>query len=111
MTLPEGTLKISTLKVTPTTGTVDYGDDLQITVATENGTDGQGYAATSRDLDIARLVNTTAIPDDNGVGTFTIQTGANAGGKDGTTIIDITGINTGARKEVTINVSASGAAT
>ena len=111
VTLPEGTLKISTLKVTPTTGTVDYGDDLQITVVTENGTDGQGYAATSRDLDIARLVNTTAIPDDNGVGTFTIQTGANAGGKDGTTIIDITGINTGARKEVTINVSASGAAT
>ena len=111
VTLPEGTLRISTLKVTPTTGTVDYGDELQITVVTENGTDSQGYAATSRDLDIARLVNTTSIPDENGVGIFTVNTGDNAGGKDGTTIIDITGINTGARKEVTINVSASGAIT
>ena len=110
VTLPEGTLRISTLKVTPTTGTVDYGE-LQITVVTENGTDSQGYAATSRDLDIARLVNTTSIPDENGVGIFTVNTGDNAGGKDGTTIIDITGINTGARKEVTINVSASGAIT
>ena len=111
VTLPEGTLRISTLKVTPTTGTVDYGDELQITVVTENGTDSQGYAATSRDLDIARLVNTTSIPDENGVGIFTVNPGDNAGGKDGTTIIDITGINTGARKEVTINVSASGAIT
>ena len=111
VTLPEGTLKISTLKVTPTTGSVDFGDDLQVTVVTENGTDSQGYAATSRDLDIARLENTTAIPNDNGVGVFTIKTGINAGGKDGSTIIDITGINSGARKEVTINVSASGAIT
>ena len=111
VTLPEGTLRISTLKVTPTTGTVDYGDELQITVVTENGTDSQGYAATSRDLDIARLVNTTSIPDENGVGIFTVNTGDNAGGKDGTTIIDITGIITGASKEVTINVSASGAIT
>jgi len=111
VTLPEGTLRISTLRVTPTTATVDYGDDLQITITTDGGSDPQGYAATSRDLDIARLQNTTAIPDDNGVGTFTVQTGANAGGKDGTTIIDVTGINTGARKEITINVSASGAIT
>ena len=111
VTLPEGSLRISTLRVTPTTATVDYGDDLQITVATDGGSDPQGYAATSRDLDIARLQNTTAIPDDNSIGVFTIQTGANAGGKDGTTIIDVTGINTGARKEITINVSASGAIT
>jgi len=111
VTLPEGTLRVSTLNVTPTTATVDFGGDLQITVQTEGGTDPQGYAATSRDLDIARLQNTTAIPDDNGVGIFAVNTGAQAGGKDGTTIIDITGINTGARKEVTINVSASGATT
>tara|TARA_R100000773_G_scaffold44078_1_gene43970 strand:+ start:673 stop:1245 length:573 start_codon:yes stop_codon:yes gene_type:complete len=109
VTLPEGTLKISTLNITPTTATVDFGSDLQITVATDNGQDPQGYAATSRDLDIARLQNTTSIPDENGVGAFVIQTGALAGGKDGTTIIDVTGINSGARKEVTVNVSASGA--
>lgn len=109
VTLPEGTLKISTLNITPTTATVDYGADLQVTVTTDNGQDPQGYAATSRDLDIARLQNITSIPDENGVGVFVIQTGGNAGGKDGTTIIDVTGINSGARKEVTINVSASGA--
>ena len=111
VTLPQGTLKISTLKVTPTTGSVDYGDDLILTVVTENGTDSQGYAATSRDPDIATLQDTTSTPDANGVGNFTIQTGPNAGGVAGQTIIDITGINTGARRQVTLTVSASGAIT
>ena len=111
VTLPEGTLRISTLNITPTTASVDFGSNLQITVTTENGSDPQGYAATSRDLDIARLDNTTSIPDANNVGLFNVVTGASAGGKDGTTIIDVTGINTGARKEITITVSASGAIT
>ena len=111
VTLPQGTLKVSTLKITPTNGTIDYGDDLQVTVATENGQDGQGYAATSRDPNIAILQNTTATPDANGVGVFTVQSGANAGGSSGETIIDFTGINTGARKQLNITVSASGAIT
>ena len=110
ITLPEGTLKIANLKVSPTSGTVDYGTDLVISVSTENGEDTQGYAATVRDIDIGALTNTTATPDTNGVGTFTIRTGANAGGKQGQTIVDITGINSGARKEFTLTVSASGAA-
>ena len=83
---------------------------MNIEVATNNGEDSQGYAATIRDTDIGVLTNTTSSPNVNGVGTFTILTGANAGGKAGQTIMDITGINSGARKEFTLTVSASGAA-
>ena len=110
ITLPTGSLKIANLSISPTSGSVNYGDDLSITVATNNGEDSQGYAATIRDPDIGALNNTTSVPDANGVGTFTILTGANAGGKAGQTIMDITGINSGARKEFTLTVSASGAA-
>ena len=107
VTLPQGTLKIATLSVTPTVGTVNYGDSLTLTVRTENGADSQGYAATSRDPDIGRLSSTVAVATD-GAATFTVQTGVNAGNKSGSTVIDITGVNTGARKEVTLTVSASG---
>ena len=110
ITLPQGTLKIATLRVTPTVGTVDYSDDINITVTTDNGSDNQGYAATSRDPDIAKLTNATSIVN-NGIASFEVRTGTNAGNKSGTTIIDITGINTGARKEVTLTVSASGTTT
>ena len=61
-------------------------------------------------MDIGVLTNTTAIPNANGVGTFTVRTGANAGGKAGQTVVDITGVNSGARNEFTLTVSASGAA-
>ena len=81
-----------------------------LNVSTQNGEDSQGYAATIRDVDIGALTNTTAAPNANGEGVFTIRTGANAGGKSGQTIVDITGINSGARKEFTLTVSASGAA-
>ena len=110
ITLPRGSLKIANLQISPTSGTINYGDNLSVTVNTENGSDVQGYTATVRDTDIGALENTTAIPNENGVGTFTVRTGANAGGKAGQTIMDITGINSGARKEFTLTVSASGAA-
>ena len=110
ITLPSGTLRIANLSISPTSGTINYGDHLAITVVTNNGEDVQGYAATIRDNDIGVLENTTSTPNANGVGTFTILTGANAGGKAGQTIMDITGINSGARKEFTLTVSASGAA-
>ena len=110
ITLPKGSLKIANLQVSPTSGTVGYGTDLTINVSTDNGDDSQGYAATIRDTDIGVLTNTTSAPDVNGEGVFTIRTGANAGGKSGQTIVDITGINSGARKEFTLTVSASGAA-
>jgi len=110
ITLPKGSLKISALSVTPASGTVNYGDNLTISVSTDNGQDPQGYAATVRDTDIGVLNNTTSTPDANGDGVFTVRTGANAGGKSGQTIIDITGVNSGARKEFSLTVSASGAA-
>lgn len=107
VTLPQGTLKISTLKLQPVIATADFGSDVRVEVSTESGTDSQGYTATSRDLDIARLDNTKATPDGNGVGIFTVRTGANAGGKSGDTKIDIIGINTGARKEFSLTISAT----
>ena len=110
ITLPTGSLKIANLSISPTSGTINYGDDLNIEVATNNGEDSQGYAATIRDTDIGVLTNTTSTPNVNGQGVFTVRTGANAGGKSGETIIDITGINSGARKDFTLTVSASGAA-
>ena len=110
ITLPKGSLKIANLQISPTSGTVNYGTNLVIDVSTDNGEDSQGYAATIRDTDIGVLTNTTAAPNENGVGVFTIRTGANAGGKSGQTVVDITGINSGARKEFTLTVSASGAA-
>ena len=110
ITLPKGSLKIANLQISPTSGTINYGENLSVSVSTNNGEDSQGYAATVRDTDIAVLENTTASINENGVGTFTLQTGANAGGKSGQTILDITGINSGARREFTLTVSASGAA-
>ena len=110
ITLPKGSLKIANLSISPTSGTINYGDDLSVSVSTNNGEDSQGYAATVRDTDIAVLTNTTTTPNENGQGVFTVRTGANAGGKSGQTIMDITGINSGARKEFTLTVSASGAA-
>lgn len=107
VTAPQGTLKISTLKLQPTIATADFGNDVRIEVSTENGTDSQGYTATSRDLDIAIIESIKAIPDENGTGVFIIKTGANAGGKSGNTKIDIHGINTGARKEFTLTISAT----
>ena len=78
---------------------------------TNNGEDTQGYAATIRDTDIGVLANTTATARRKWSRRFyNVRTGANAGGKAGQTIVDITGINSGARKEFTLTVSASGAA-
>ena len=36
-----------------------------------------------------------------------LKTGSNAGGKSGQTIVDITGVNSGARKEFTLTVNPS----
>ena len=110
ITLPKGSLKISALSIRPTSGTIDYGDTASIEVSTADGNDPQGYAATIRDPDIGRLSSNIAQLNANGVSVFNVQTGANAGGKSGQTIVDITGINSGARGTFTLTVSASGAA-
>ena len=100
-------MKIANLQISPTSGTVNYGTNLVINVSTQNGEDSQGYAATIRDTDIGVLTNITAPINANGVGVFTIRTGSNAGGKSGQTIVDITGVNSGARKEFTLTVNPS----
>ena len=63
ITLPKGSLKIANLQISPTSGTINYGDDLNVLVATQNGEDSQGYAATVRDTDIGVLMNTTSNPN------------------------------------------------
>ena len=100
ITLPKGTLKIANLtNFTYLWYCWLWNRFSTIDVSTENGEDTQGYAATIRDTDIGVLANTTAPPDANGAGVFTIRTGANAGGKSGQTIVDITGINSGAQEK------------
>jgi hypothetical protein len=108
VTLPEGSLKIATLNIVPSVATVNYGDTVTFNVNSVNGEDTQGYSSKSRDTDIAKLVNAKETPNDEGSATFTVQTGANAGGKNGTVIIDVLGINTGARSTYQLTVSASG---
>lgn len=107
ITLPSGTLKISTLSVDPTSAVTEFGSNVSISVSTLNGTDSQGYSASVRDTSIAVLQNIRATPNVNGVGIFTLSTGENAGGESGTTIVDIIGVNTGARKEFTVTVNPS----
>ena len=107
ITLPRGSLRISTLALNPTIATANYGDSVTFTVLTENGEDSQGWSAVSRDTDVARLNSTIVTPQD-GVGTFTVLTGANAGSKSGVVRIDISGVNTGARSVFQLTVSASG---
>lgn len=108
ITLPEGSQKIATLSINPTNATVDYGDTVTFTTHTDNGEDSQGYTIVSRDTDIAKVANSKETPDANGEAIFTMYTGANAGAKAGTVILDITGVNSGARGTFTLTVSSSG---
>ena len=107
ITLPQGSLKISKLALSPAEATANFGDTVLLGVSTENGEDPQGYSSVSRDTDIARLDSTKAIPED-GQATFNIATGLNAGSKSGVVKVDVTGVNTGARATFSLTVSASG---
>jgi len=107
LTLPKGSLKISVLNVNPTNITVDFGDIASFVVSTANGEDPQGYSAKSRDTDIATMVNNRETPDTNGNATFSINTGTLAGSKSGLVVIDVVGLNTGARSTVNLTVSSS----
>jgi hypothetical protein len=108
VTLPKGSLKISTLTLIPTNATANFGDSVPVKVSTTNGEDGQGYTAISRDTDIARLDQPLLQPNENGEVLFTLLTGANAAGKSGVVVIDFIGVNTGARSELELTISASG---
>jgi hypothetical protein len=106
ISLPKGSLKISILSLAPQKATAAFSDTVTLTVSTDNGEDPQGYIASSRDTDIAKMDNTKALPED-GIGTFSILTGVNAGSKSGLVKVDVTGVNTGARAEFELTVSAS----
>jgi len=107
ISLPQGSLKISKLTLSPSEATSDFGDTIRLSIKTENGEDSQGYSGVSRDTDIARLDSTKALPE-NGEAIFNISTGLNAGSKSGLVKVDITGVNTGARGTFALTVSASG---
>jgi len=110
ITLPRGSLKIATLKVKPTQAVTNFGESVVFTVETENGDDPQGYVATVRNTNIASLQVKKLLPDENGIATFNLLTGANnpVGGVSGTTIADVLGINSGGRSTFQISVSSSG---
>lgn len=108
ITLPKGSLKIATLTLRPAKATTNFGENVTFTVETVNGDDPQGYSATVRDTDISVLDNSKELPNENGIATFTLKTGANASGKSGVTKVDIVGINSGGRAEFELTVSASG---
>ena len=105
--MPRGTQRISTLTLNPAQATANYGDDVIITVTTVNGEDSQGYYAVSRDSDIGTLQDLRVPLGADNTGRFVVKTGANAGGKTGQTTVDIVGVNSGARKEFQLTVSAS----
>lgn len=107
ISLPRGTQRISTLTLNPAQATANYGDDVVITVTTVNGEDSQGYYAVSRDSDIGTLQDLRVPLGADNTGRFVVKTGANAGGKTGQTTVDIVGVNSGARKEFQLTVSAS----
>jgi len=107
ISLPRGTQRIATLNLKPSSATANYGDDVVISVETVNGEDTQGYYATVRDKDIGILQDLRVPRDADNLGRFVVKTGANAGGKTGETTIDIVGVNSGARKEFILTVSAS----
>ena len=104
ITLPQGSLKIATLILKPTQATANYGNDVIFTVDTDNGEDSQGWIATSRDTDIAEFEERRVLPDTNGIGTFTINTGL---GKSGLVFCDVRGTNSGAFSQFSLTVSAS----
>ena len=108
ITLPKGSLKIATLIITPSQATSNYGEDVTFTIKTDNGDDPQGWVASVRDTDIAKMKNNKVTPDSNGLGSFIARTGIAAGGKSGLTLIDIVAVNSGARGTMQLTVSASG---
>lgn len=104
ITMPKGTLRVSTLTVQPSSSTVSFGSSLTFSVLTENGSDPQGYTATVRDENIAVLTTESVSINAENVGVFTLRTGSNGGGNSGNTIVDIVGNNSGSRGTFSLTV-------
>lgn len=113
ITLPQGSLAIGYLTSTPTELTLTRRNSTNllapktgvISVQTVDGFDSNGYIAISRDPSIATVTNSNiqSQRDDqnNTVAIVTVVSGI----KDGTTIIDITGKNTGSMISIPVTVS------
>jgi len=108
ITLPKGSVTVPTLILTPQTAQIVFGTSLELKVQTQGGSDPQGFTAVSRDQSIVAVSESPVLPSTVGgspVATFTLNTGqASLNQITGTTKIDINGINTGARAELTVEV-------
>ena len=108
ITLPKGSVTIPTIVLTPQTAQIIFGTSLEIKVQTQGGSDPQGYTAVSRDTAIVSVSDSPVAPvTENSVptATFILNTGQSTLGQTtGITKIDINGINTGARAELTVEV-------
>ncbi len=108
ITLPKGSVTIPTIVLTPQTAQIIFGTSLEIKVQTQGGSDPQGYTAVSRDTSVVAISESPVVPvTENSVptATFILNTGQSTLGQTtGITKIDINGINTGARAELTVEV-------
>ncbi len=113
ITLPKGAVSIGYLTCVPTELTLVTRNAVNrlapktgvISVQTVEGFDYNGYIAVSRDKDIAFVSssNINATLDENGNTTAIVT--VNSGTKEGTTIIDITGKDTGSIISVPVTVT------
>ena len=108
ITLPKGSVTVPTLVLTPNTAQIVFGTSLELKVQTSGGSDPQGYTAVSRDEKIVSISDSPVVPTTvNGTptATFVLNTGQSTLSQvTGITKIDINGVNTGARAELTVEV-------
>jgi len=108
ITLPKGSVSIPTLVLSPKTASIDFGTSLELKIQTQGGSDPQGWTAVSRNEQIVSISESPVTPEViNGVptGTFTLITGnTDLNQTTGITKVDLYGVNTGARAELTVTV-------
>ena len=112
ITLPKGSVTIPTLSLSPKTASIDFGTSLEIKVQTQGGSDPQGYTAVSRNEQIVSIEGSPVEPvvqDGIPTGTLVLKTGdTDLNQTTGVTKVDIYGVNTGARAELTVTVETTG---
>ena len=110
ITLPKGSVNIPTLVLSPKTASIDFGTFLELRVQTSGGSDPQGWTAVTRNEAVVSIEASPVLPEViSGIptGTFTLITGnADLNQTTGITRVDIYGVNTGARAELTVTVEA-----
>tara|TARA_R100000805_G_C3596625_1_gene97707 strand:+ start:267 stop:845 length:579 start_codon:yes stop_codon:yes gene_type:complete len=108
ITLPKGSVSIPTINLSPKVATIEFGTTLEIKITTAGGGDPQGYTCISRDPKVVAIEQSPVSPTvENGVSTATLR--LTTGDSDtaqvvGSTKVDISGVNTGARAELMVTV-------